>query len=696
MTDPNILGMMLNSPDGDPLAALRAAQEKLRAEEDEKKRIAEVEQMKAYRLEAMKKAAEEDPLGAAQQMLGQARQNDPLQQVMQRAAQSTPLDKLAQTTPQELERQMYERVWGAPAKSKLGKVGKGVSEVLGMFSGLPKDFSKPAMDQFLKIQEQYRKERANDLSAMTQAAQITGRENTSKEKMLLDVFKAKHKSPLDFMKAVDSAVKTDAYVDQVNNMDKYLSGKTELEKQRLVLEAQKIAADISNEMEYGLRMAELAKTNPQMAALVRANYIDAMQQKAGMNAASKGGGSSRTSTRETMVQGTVIDPQTGNAVKKVMSGPQLSTTTSTPPNPVGQAFMAQQPFGPSAPPASGAAKSYMSGQTEAPPVPKIQTPKANVTRYNAPDNPVTSKVAPKARPGYSPVSIVKVNPPGVQSYDLGGPSTLGAANASNARRENVSQLSDAANLVMDAFASGVAERVHGVLNQPISGVERVLGAKDELARKLTGASAGHSSANTEINDILNRFKDDPEAQKYLRSVQILSTKMLADYIKAVSGAQSAREEANRLSQLFPKISDPAEVVLQKSVELMHRIGTIEAIIGSGLNPNDIAMSSAAREKVRRSKLDAMYNNINKAKLTKMSGGDWKQFMPSAEDLDFNRFLAETEEASGIKFKGVIFQGYDPAPSARQQLKSKLTPEDPNEANFRKALEKYKKAKGAKK
>jgi hypothetical protein len=206
------------------------------------------------------------------------------------------------------------------------------------------------------------------------------------------------------------------------------------------------------------------------------------------------------------------------------------------------------------------------------------------------------------------------------------------------------------------------------------------------------ASAGHSSANTEINDLINRFKDDPEAQKYLRSIQLMNTKMLADYIKAVSGAQSAREEANRLSQLFPKISDPPEVVLQKSVELMHRIGTIEAILGAGLNPQDIAMSSPARENLRKEKLTQIYNNLNKAKLTKMSGGDWKQFMPGAEDFDFNRFLAETEEASGTKFKGVLFQGYDRAPSAREKLKAKITPEDETDTAFRRALEKYKKRK----
>lgn len=677
---------------GDPLQILKAAQEKLRLEEEEKKRLAEAEQMKAYRMAALKKASEEDPLGAAQQMLGQTRSNDPLQQVMQRAAQGTPLDQMAQVTPQEIERQMRERIWGAPAKSKIGKVGKGISDFFGAFSGLPQDFSKPAMEQFLKIQEQYRKERANDLTAMTQAAQITGRENTGKDKMLLDVFKAKHKGPLDFMKAIDSAIKTDAYVDQVNNMDKYLAGKNENEKQRLVLEAKKIAADISNEMEYGLRMAELVKTNPQMAALVRANYIDAMQQKAGMNAASKGGGS-RTTTRETQVKGTVIDQATGNSKIVTMPGQPLSTTTSMPPNPVGQAFMAQQPFG-TPPAASGATKSYMAGQTEEAPLPKVQTPKSNVTRFSASDNPVTSTAAPKARQGYTPVSIVKVRPPGMQEYDLGGPGTLGVSNEFKARKENISQLTDAANLVIDAFTSGAAQRVNGAVNQPISATERVLGAKDELARKLTGASAGHSSANTEINDLINRFKDDPEAQKYLRSVQILSTKMLADYIKAVSGAQSAREEANRLSQLFPKISDPPEVVLQKSVELMHRIGTIEAILGAGLSPQDISMSSPAREKLRKEKLNALYNNINKAKLTRMSSGssDWRQFMPSAADLDFNRFLAETEEASGTKFKGVLFQGYDAAPTAREKLKSKVTPEDETDAAFRRALDRYRKKK----
>lgn len=680
---------------GDPIQILKAAQEKLRLEEEEKKRIAEVEQMKAYRAAALKRAAEEDPLGAAQQMLGQTRGNDPLQQVMQRAAQRTPLDDMAQVSPQEIERQMRERIWGAPAKSKIGKVGKGISDFLGAFSGLPTDFSKPAMEQFLKIQEQYRKERANDLTAMTQAAQITGRENTNKDKLLLDVFKTKHKGPLDFMKAIDSAIKTDAYVDQVNNMDKYLAGKNENEKQRLILEAKKIAADISNEMEYGLRMAELVKTNPQMAALVRANYIDAMQQKAGMNAASKGGGNSRTSTRETLVQGTVIDPATGNQVKRVMPGPQVSTTYSSPPNPVGQAFMAQQPFGPP-PAASGAAKSYMSGQTESVPTPKVQTSKSNVTRYSAPDNPVTATVAPKAQQGYTPVSIVKVNPPGMMEFDMGGPATQGSMDKINDRKKKVTQISDAANLVMEAYASGVADRVHGIMKQPVSAIERFRAMSDTIRDKATGTSSGQGSANTEFNDLFRRFKDDPEAERYIRSVQLLSTQALADYIKEISGAQSAKEEANRLAQVFFKMSDAPEVVLQKAVELMHRVGTVEAILGAGLNPQDISMSSAARENLRKGKLDDIYRRLNEAKLTKMAGRDWKQFMPTAEDLDFNRFLAETEEASGIKFKGVLFQGYDRKPTAREKLKSKVTPEDDNEVKFRKILDRYKREEAEKK
>lgn len=676
---------------GDPIQILKAAQEKLRLEEEEKKRIAEVEQMKAYRAAALKRAAEEDPLGAAQQMLGQTRGNDPLQQVMQRAAQRTPLDDMAQVSPQEIERQMRERIWGTPAKSKIGKVGKGISDFLGAFSGLPTDFSKPAMEQFLKIQEQYRRERANDLTAMTQAAQITGRENTNKDKLLLDVFKTKHKGPLDFMKAIDSAIKTDAYVDQVNNMDKYLAGKNENEKQRLILEAKKIAADISNEMEYGLRMAELVKTNPQMAALVRANYIDAMQQKAGMNAASKGGGNSRTSTRETLVQGTVIDPATGNQVKRVMSGPQVSTTYSSPPNPVGQAFMAQQPFGPP-PAASAAAKSYMSGQTESVPTPKVQTPKSNVTRYSAPDNPVTATVAPKAQQGYTPVSIVKVNPPGMMEFDMGGPATQGSMDKINARKKKVTQISDAANIVMEGYASGVADRVHGFIKQPISGITRGRAILDEVRDRITGSSAGQGAGNAEFNNLLRRFKNDPEAERYVNSLQLLQTMSLADYIQEISGAQSAKEEAQRLSQIFFKMSDQPETVLKMALELAHLTGTAEALIGGGINAQDSMMSSPVRTRLRKEKLTNLENRIREAKLTKMAGGDWKQFMPNAEDFDFNRFLAETEEASGTKFKGVLFQGYDRKPTAREKLKSKVTPEDETDAAFRRALERYRKKK----
>lgn len=646
---------------GDPIQILKAAQEKLRLEEEEKKRIAEVEQMKAYRAAALKRAAEEDPLGAAQQMLGQTRGNDPLQQVMQRAAQRTPLDDMAQVSPQEIERQMRERIWGAPAKSKIGKVGKGISDFLGAFSGLPTDFSKPAMEQFLKIQEQYRKERANDLTAMTQAAQITGRENTNKDKLLLDVFKTKHKGPLDFMKAIDSAIKTDAYVDQVNNMDKYLAGKNENEKQRLILEAKKIAADISNEMEYGLRMAELVKTNPQMAALVRANYIDAMQQKAGMNAASKSGGA-RTSTTQGFSKDTTIDPATGNKIVQYTPQPPRTTTSGPGPNPVGDAFMAQNPFA-----------QFMSGQGQMPlpagagqPIPQaapkgtgFTPPKASVERVVPTDNPITQKAPGTGESGYKLVEIKRINPPGMSSIDLGAPGTQATNDKVRVRVNKAAQLADAANIVIDAYTNGVAQRVHGALAQPISALERIKSAANTLKGKTSEESANFETASKDINSLINRFKGDPAAQRYLQSIQMLDTMKLADYIKEISGAQAATSEAARLSTIFPKLSDPPEIVLQKSIELMMRVGTLEALNAANLSPNELAATSRTREELRQERLNKLLNNVRSAYLQKQAGRDVKGLLPGPADFDFNSLLAETEERSGIKFKNILFQNYTP-------------------------------------
>lgn len=682
---------------GDPLAVLRAAQEKLRQEEEEKRRIADEQKrhdaIQAYRQQAIQRAVESDPLGSAQDVLMQPRTNDPLSKLVDRASQEGPLDRVAKLTPQDIEQQMYERIWGAPAKSKIGKVGKGISEVLGMFSGLPKDFSKPAMEQFLKIQQQHRMAQANDMTAMSQAARINSTDQNSTMKLYTELAKSQGKLNLDAIKAVDGVIRTDAYAKSVETDAAYKKSLDENKKAELLLRAKEISRKISNSFEYAKYRSELMAAGPEgryMAELLRDNLLDYMQMEAGKNAASRGSGTSST-TRETQIKQNIIGPN-GQAQTVVQSGPPVTSTTSRGPNQVGVDFMNQRPAFGQPPPASQAAKNYMAGQTDAAPVPKVETPKSNVVRYSAPNNPVSSTVSPTAKQGYSPVSIIKVNPPGVKVYSAGGPANLGVMKEFDGRTKNVTQLSDAANTVIDAYVSGVADRVHGFVGQPVDAAERGKMMVKTFLGHATGNSPGNSPTQMDLNYLLDRFKDDPEAKKYLHSIQLLSSKMLSDYIQQISGAQSAAEEANRLSQVFFRISDPTETVLSRAAELLHLTGTAESILGAGLDAQDTTMSGPARARLRKEKLMRLEANAQRAKLTKMAGGDWKQFMPTAEDMDFNRFLAETEEASGVKFKGVLFQGYDKKPTAHQKLQQKLQPEDEADAAFRKRLEIYKKRK----
>jgi len=225
-----------------------------------------------------------------------------LAQLEQRISQGSKLDELMRNlSPQDIENQMREQVWGKPAKSKLGKIGQAILKPIAIAGGAPTQFGAPAMAQYLKMEEQARKGRQTDYAALQGGARVQQSANAAKSKTLLDFAKENNKSVKDvasyFLNSALGQENIDVKLKQLDVSKQHYerldaSTKDKIEKNYEV-EKQKLH---NNPIQFYKDVAELYQKSPEDASLLL-NAVGAVKLMESTGRLAAGGGQGKDYTR---------------------------------------------------------------------------------------------------------------------------------------------------------------------------------------------------------------------------------------------------------------------------------------------------------------------------------------------------------------------------------------------------------------
>jgi hypothetical protein len=663
----------------DPMEILRRAQEALRGEDDKRNELiaqlrerARMEQMQSAQQQALQQA--QTPIQAP----AERPENTALQQLMQRLAVKTPLDEMAQKTPQQLAKDMKN---AALPKNKALRAILTPFAVMGG-GGLESQYAQPAMRQFMALQEQYRKDRGTDLTAASQAAKIISGDQTNDSRLGVAVGKANAETGVKVYKAITDAFGQEAKARLSDATIKRLGDMTENDRNKYLLDVRKQTENIPENQLMGRAAAMLQQGDTAGAELFLAAGTEAAKLRA---AAKSQQGSTSTSTFSGGVSPVSTVDANGNAQITMVQKPPTTSTRVTPRSPQadyleGRKGLADM-LGVSNPRAAGP-------EVQAKPQPAPTVSAEQIQRANSPT--VPKSIGTKS--GYVPVQAIPMTPAtGGQTINLGSPKTVVDRDKANAEREAMVTVNDLFNTVLDAGATGVVDKVHGVNNNLVAGAERARGVVRDVMGAFSKASA-YETSQKEWNALSNKYKDDPKALRYFQSFSNLNTQALANYIKKISGAQSAAEEAGRLSSLFPKVSDSPNQVLEKVVELQLNLAVLDRIDKLGLSTEDVVKTGAARKQLLDEKKTQILDNIKKARLLSTSGADYKNLLPGAEMMDINRVLRDAAEKSGHRYNSVTFRdGSGPLSSQDELLikggKPGMIPETSRPAATRSYIEK---------
>jgi len=639
----------------DPMEILRRAQEALRAEEEKKAQFMQAAQEQAQQqqqqqlLQQMRMAQMErasQPITAPE-----TGENNALKQLQERLSQKyhedNPLMKRARMSPEEIAREMRT------ANEPKNKWVRGALMPFAMLGGYnPAQYNDKAADQFLRTQEQYRKDLSTDYTALKDAAKITSTDTNAGAARDLKAQQLNVQQALGTAKAINETFKFDLAKDLGEGQLKRWTAMSDNEKEKLRLMAETIP-----ENEIAGKMFRLVSEGKTEDAQILYAAATSMAKLRAAQKASPGGQS--TSVNQGVSNVTTIGPD-GNA--QVQQVPRTSTTTrNTPPSPASQ-WLQGQP---------GLFDSYKLSPTQPPTVnpspalgiSKVQESTPTIAQANRPALP---RIPGRVAGGYRAVEAVPVRNAGVNTIDLGFPKTYGDADKTKSHNEALATVNDLFNSVMDAAASGVVDRVHGVSNNVVGTAERARGIVGDLTGNFA-KSAAYETAQKEWNALSDRYKEDPKAMRYFQAFNNLNTKALANYIKDISGAQSAAEEANRLSQLFPKASDSSSQVVAKMVELQLNVALLEKMKDIGMTRDEINQTGKERLRLLNETKDRILSNLQKARPLAMSGAEYKSLLPGPAEFDMNRLLKEAGERSGVVYKNVQFREEGNGPTARDQL-----------------------------
>lgn len=610
MTDPNILGMMLNSPDGDPLAALRAAQEKLKKEEEAKKAFEEL----------LVQKANPNRLDELRQQISQPQANSALDKLVSRVEQGGPLDDAAKITPQELERQMYERVWGAPAKSKLGKVGKGVSEVLGMFSGLPKDFSKPAMEQFLKIQQQHRMAQTADLNALSSAANTTQRTNAGQQKTMLDFQKLLNMSEGQVMKYMTDNARTANVSKMIEVNKQHYQNLDANSKEKIRLQAEELKNKMAtNPFAFSEQLAKM----PEQKQAEILSLFDIITTLQGANRGGRDGAGS-TSVSTTMRREA---DETGQ-----MQNVPITTTRQTVPVPGTNA---------------------MQGRAQG-----IREQLAQRLGMPGPIAPTDARTPPFLPPGSAPsVTRGEANPTSPDVGDLNlsndtfrlqnaAPKTYSAAGSEKkkAARTQMIAFNNLVTAIVRGAEDGTLDKVAGGVgktgplklgNQPVSTVTRFL-----HDWKLPGKDLGEG-LNASYRRTMGTYAEDPKAQNLFEDITNNRVDVIANKVLEMSGKAATDQERAFLNIPVPHITDDPRVLVNQTLRKALRMSAIIRLDDLGLRSDSPEYYKLISE--IGGKADDMAikisNQAQQKKLQKLADKKGPAF--SLDDVNPDRLIYET-------------------------------------------------------
>ncbi len=172
----------INSQNTDILGVLREMDEKAKerkAMEDADKlqkaqRLAQVQEEERRRVDAAVAARSagneniENSVNHILKVLNSADPNTPGIGRLKELFQGNPrVNELASKSVEDIETEMRERVWGKPAKSKIGRFFQNLAVPIAAIGGAKTDFSEPALKRFKEIQEMARKENRDDYLAAT-------------------------------------------------------------------------------------------------------------------------------------------------------------------------------------------------------------------------------------------------------------------------------------------------------------------------------------------------------------------------------------------------------------------------------------------------------------------------------------------------------------------------------------------------
>lgn len=218
-----------------------------------------------------------------------------LKQLEERIAKGSALDELVRNkTPYDIEKAMKESVYGKPAKSALGKIGQALFKGVSIAGGAPTEFGKPAMDMYLKMEEQARRGRQADYAALQGGARVQQSANAAKSKTLLDFAKENNKSVKDvasyFLNSALGQENIDVKLKQLDVAKQHYerldaATKDKIEKNYEV-EKQKLH---NNPIQFYKDVAELYQKSPEDAALLL-NAVGAVKLMESAGRLAAGGG----------------------------------------------------------------------------------------------------------------------------------------------------------------------------------------------------------------------------------------------------------------------------------------------------------------------------------------------------------------------------------------------------------------------
>lgn len=614
---------------GDPMTILKKAQDKLREEE-----------MARQTLESLLSRTKELPQEVDSRLVA-PRENEARTKLMERLAQDTPLDRIAQIGPEEIERQMRERIWGAPAKSKIGKVGKGVADFFGAFSGLPTDFSKPAMEQFLKIQEQYRKDRANDLSTYNQTANAIGREQGAQDKSMVDWNKAVMKTTTDMFRTKDYATFHDNMNKNWQAIRASDSEKNRMKAQEIVLKAEEIRNRFANNPQA------MAQALQRMPEAQRYETLWLYDMVTGLQGANRGSGSGSTSTTTT-VRDTLSTNEFGNTVP----GPQLSTTSTRQSGRGGGNAVNQQ----------------RANEIRAQLAQKLGMPNPmGPTTLHQPQVSAAKPTKPKAVE--SVVDLPSVS--GDDTFRLSNPSfsnTFKNATAGEqfkGLKEQTKSAYEMSSRLLRGIEGNYIKDVMGGKNQPFEAAGRFL----EDIKVPGGREFGTNIQNT-WNKVTGKYENDWDKQKLYDDITRERVNLISQKVLEMSGRAASDRERAFLSTPYIHLSDSPIAATHALLRLTLRLGTQTRMRELGIADNIQPDTLAKINEYIDEQADGLLNRSRQRATNKLASANTGKFDVSEMNPDKVLYGALKKGNMLDQFPQLRLE-QAPAKKATQELRKKL-------------------------